>query len=101
MFLLFNKTIKPLEDKTIQKKSLFLGLLPTTFLPFLSVYLPKFGSKMAHLPQPGIFYRKTIDLSFMYLLAPLIVPNKKKFFEWIPSHEVTSFSGVEWPIYPK
>ena len=53
MLLLFNKTIKPLNQlaKTIQKKSLFLGLLLMIFNPFCVYSMGNRQKEQQHLQR--------------------------------------------------
>ena len=55
-------------------------------------------AKKIKLPQMIFFSRKTTDKIFMYLLAPFILQNLKKFLEPIQSYEDMPFSGLKWPI---
>ena len=59
-----------------------------------------FGPKMVHLPKT-VFFLKIINTIPIYLLAPFIVQNFKKFFHWIQSYEDVQFLAPKWPISPK
>ena len=54
---------------------------------------------MVHLP-PTIFFLKTINTILIYLLAPFIVQNFKKFLQQIQSYEDVQLLGPKWPISP-
>ena len=47
------------------------------------------------------FLVQTIIITFIYLLALFIVPNFKKFLQWIQSNEDAPFLGLRWSIFPK
>ena len=44
------------------------------------------------------FSQKTTNEIFMYLLAPFILQNLKKFLELTQSYDHVPFSGPKWPI---
>lgn len=46
------------------------------------------------------FFRKNINMIFMYLVAPFIVENFKKSLERILISEDSSFLGPKWAIDP-
>ena len=48
-----------------------------------------------------LFCCKTTNKTFMYLLAPFILQNFKKFLGPIQSYEDVLFSGPKWPICPE
>ena len=45
------------------------------------------------------FFSKIINIILIYLLAPFIVQNFKKFFQQIQSYENARFLGPKWPIF--
>ena len=45
-----------------------------------------------------IFFLKIINITLIYLLAPFIVQNFQKFFQWIQSYEDAQFLGRKWTI---
>ena len=45
------------------------------------------------------FFRKTINMISVYLLAPSIVQNFKKIFKWIQSYEDAPFLDPKWPVH--
>ena len=53
-------------------------------------------SKMAHLPQPGIFFEKPLIYVSRNFRA-LLFWEVKKFLGWIQSYKVKPFSGPKWP----
>ena len=46
------------------------------------------------------FLGKIFIIIFIYLLAPFIVQNFKKFLQWIQSYEDVPFFSSKWPICP-
>ena len=63
--------------------------------PFLGPKWPIFSKKKKS------FFRKTIKLIFMYLLAPFIMQNlKKKTLGWIQSYDNAPFAGQNGPFAP-
>ena len=55
-------------------------------------------AKKIKLPQMIFFSQKTTNKIFMYLLAPFILQNLKKFLELTQSYDDVPFSGPKWPI---
>ena len=53
--------------------------------------------KMTNLPK-WYFFGKTINVIFMYLLAPLFMQNFKKLLEWIQRYDDVPFSGQNGPF---
>ena len=47
------------------------------------------------------FLGNIINTIFIYLLAPFIVQNFKKFLEWIQSYEDAPFLDPKWAHLPK
>ena len=47
--------------------------------------------------QNDIFFGRTIDLIFIYLLLCFVIQNFKKFH----SYEDAPFLGPKWPVFPK
>ena len=62
----------------------------------------KNGLKAKDQIAPNDFFsQKTTNKIFMYLLAPFICKNFKKFLEPSQSHEDVPFSGQKWSICPE
>ena len=53
------------------------------------------------LPQMNFFLKKTTNKIFMYLSAPFILQNFKKFLEPIHSYEDVPFLNPKWSICPE
>ena len=59
-----------------------------------------FVPKKVHLPQT-IFFLKIINIILIYLLAPFIVQNFKKFFQQIQSYKDVQFFGPKMAPFLK
>ena len=59
-----------------------------------------FGSKMAYLPQPSIFWKNSW-FKFHVPFVSFYCAELKKFLEGIQSCEVTLFLNPKWSICPK
>ena len=57
--------------------------------------------KKIKLPKMNFFSRKATNKIFLYLLAPFILQNLKKFLESIQSYETVPFFGLKEPICPE
>ena len=53
-----------------------------------------------HLRQNENLFRETINIIFMYLLAPFIVENFKESLEADPKLCGSIVLGPKWPIFP-
>ena len=56
---------------------------------------------MAYLPQMKSFFRNTITMISMYLLATFIMKNFKKSSEQIQSYDDAPFLGPKWSVFPE